>query len=132
MKILMAVTLIMLGTVWLFYATLMPNTAETRALSDAMQIEHDLYAWAAEKVSAGKLEESDLQEIFIDNYLLRLGGENRSRNFHEMIKNIAHSSPLPTWPGVVSIIVGVVGAVSSMIRSQTNRAKSCIQPRSAR
>ena len=82
----------------------------TRAISDGMQLELNLKNWMDEKVSEGRLQESDVNQIFPENYSLRFGGENPSRNFRQMIAEISKSSAPPTWPGVASILIGCIGA----------------------
>ncbi len=119
MKILMAITLILLGAIWSYYATINATMMQTRAMSDAMQMEADLQGWAANKVS-----ESELLEIFPENYSLRFGGESKNRNFRMMIKEIAASSAPPVWPGVASILIGLAGASSSF---RDNRNKNAEQ-----
>ena len=80
-----------------------------RAMSDAMQMEADLQRWAT-----GKVSESELIEIFPENYSLIFGGESKNRNFRRMIEEIAVSSAPPVWPGVASLLIGLAGAVSSI------------------
>ncbi len=75
-----------------------------------MQLEANLKGWASGKVSEGKLTESDVQEIFPENYSLRFGGENLNKNFREMVEHIAQSSAPPIWPGVAIVSVGVIAA----------------------
>jgi hypothetical protein len=121
MKALMVVTLILSGIVWLFYATMIPSMMRTRALSDAMQLEADLKRWAVEKVWEGKLDESDVQEIFPEQYALRFGGEHPDKNFREMIEHIAQSSAPPVWPGAFMILVGIIAGIRSASGSRTQR-----------
>jgi hypothetical protein len=82
-----------------------------RALSDAMQMEANLKAWATDKVS-----ESELLEIFPENYSLRFGGERKDRNFRKMIEDISIAGAPPLWPGLMSILVGLAGIVSTIFR----------------
>jgi hypothetical protein len=42
MKAIFVTTLIFLGGIWLFYATVVPLVMSTRAMSDAMQLESNL------------------------------------------------------------------------------------------
>ncbi len=84
-------------------------------MSDAMQMEADLQRWATDKVS-----ESELMDIFPENYSLRFGGESKNRNFRMMIEEIAVSSAPPVWPGVASILIGIAGA-SSSFRDKRNK-----------
>jgi hypothetical protein len=118
MKILMAISLILLGTIWSYYATINATMMRTRAMSNAEQMEADLQRWAISKVS-----ESELLEIFPENYSLRFGGESNNRNFREMIEAIAVSSAPPLWPGLVSILVGLVGALSGIRASPSKTAE---------
>jgi hypothetical protein len=115
MKTLMAITLILLGTMWSYYATFNATMMRARAMSDAMQMEADLQRWATDKVS-----ESELMDIFPENYSLRFGGESKNRNFRMMIEEIAVSSAPPVWPGVASILIGIAGA-SSSFRDKRNK-----------
>lgn len=82
-------------------------------MSDALQLEANLKAWAAEKMHDGKLQESDLTEIFPEGYSLRYGGEDPNKDFREMISDISQSSAPPVWPGVLSVLIGGAGAISS-------------------
>jgi hypothetical protein len=126
MKTLMILTLILLGGVWLFCASAVPMAMRTRAMSDAMQLESNLKGWATEKVSEGKLDESDLQDLFPEGYSLRFGGEHPSRNFREMIDHIAVSSAPPAWPGLFMIAIGIIGGIHSIYNAQTKKQnKSC-------
>ena len=118
MKTLMAITLILLGTMWSYYGTFNAKMMRIRAMSDAMQMEADLQRWATSKVS-----ESELLEIFPENYSLRFGGESKDRNFRMMIEEIAVSSAPPVWPGVVSILIGIAGA-SSSFRDKRNKKQN--------
>jgi hypothetical protein len=60
------------------------------------------------------VSESELIEIFPENYSLIFGGESKNRNFRRMIEEIAVSSAPPVWPGVASLLIGLAGAVSSI------------------
>jgi hypothetical protein len=120
MKGLMSATLIILGALWVFYATIIPAMMRTRALSDAMQLEANLKRWTSEKVYDGTLQESDVREIFPEGYALRFGGENPNKSFREMILDIARSSAPPAWPGVLSVLIGGAGAVS-YFRARNNK-----------
>jgi hypothetical protein len=115
MKTTMAITLILLGAIWSYYATIHAKVMRTRAMSDAMQMESDLQGWAT-----GKVSESELLEIFPENYSLRFGGESKNRNFRVMIEEIAVSSAPPVWPGVASILIGLAGA-STLFRNKRNK-----------
>ena len=106
MKALMAATLILFGAIWIFYSTVVPKMMRTRALSNAMQLEADLHRWLIDKVPS-----DDLEEMFSEDYALRLGGESQKRNFREMISNISQSSAPPAWPGFASLLIGVTGLV---------------------
>lgn len=85
-------------------------------MSDALQLEADLKRWLAEKVSEGKLDESDVQELFPQDSL-RFGGEHKNRNFLEMIDHIAQSSAPPVWPGEFMIGIGILGMAHSLFIS---------------
>src|SRR5690606_26043717 len=93
----------------------------TRAMSDAMQLEANLKAWATQKVSEGKLVESDVEELFPEGYSLRFGGEHPTQNFREMIDHIAISSAPPVWPGCFMIAIGILGVVHSICHPHSNR-----------
>jgi hypothetical protein len=118
MKILMAFTQIFLGAIWSYYASINTLVMRTRAMSDAMQMEADLQRWATSKVS-----ESELLEIFPENYSLRFGGESKNRNFRMMIEEIAVSSAPPIWPGVASILIGLAGVSSSFLDRRNKNAE---------
>jgi hypothetical protein len=109
MKTLLTITLILVGTIWSYYATFNVMMMRTRAMSDAMQMEVDLQRWAT-----GKVSDSELFEIFPENDSLVFGGESKNRNFRKMIEEIAISSAPPLWPGVASLLIGLAGAVSSI------------------
>ena len=115
MKGMMATTLVILGALWLYHATFIPKIMQTRAMSDARQLEANLQVWAEQKVHEGKLREDDVAGIFNDRYGLRLGGEKPNRNFREMIDDISQSSAPPGWPGVVALVVGIGGLVSCIM-----------------
>ncbi len=114
MKVLMASTLIVFGCVWLLYSMIMPSVNRSAALSNAMQLEANLEAWAYSKASQGKLNQNDIDEIFSEKRGLTLGGENPENSFQEMIKDIVYSSAPPIWPGVVAIFVGMLGVGYSL------------------
>lgn len=121
MKTLMIITLIVLGMLWVFFASAFPMAMRVGATSDAMQLERDLNVWATEKVAEGKLSESDVEEIFTEGYSLILGGERKDRNFREMIGHIAVSSAPPAWPGLVMILIGLLGAIHSIYLAFKNK-----------
>jgi hypothetical protein len=114
----MQVTLILLGTIWSYYASMNPRMMRVRAMSDASQMEADLKGWAMDKVS-----KSELLEIFPENYSLRFGGESKDKNFRMMIEEIAVSSAPPVWPGVVSILIGLAGAFSPFLDKRNKNAE---------
>ena len=87
----------------------MPSVNGTRAFSNTMQLEADLKAWTSEKASEGKLDQNDVHEIFSEEQVLRFGGGTSESNFHEMIEDIVYSSAPPVWPGVVALLVGILG-----------------------
>jgi hypothetical protein len=122
MKILMATTLVFFGALWSYYATLHATLMRSRALSDAMQMEASLKAWATNKVS-----ESELLEIFPENYSLRFGGERKDRNFRKMIEDISIAGTPPLWPGLMLILVGLAGVVSA-IRDKRNKSAEQARP----
>ncbi len=129
MKKIIVTTLILLGGIWLFYATIVPSVMRNRALSDAMQLEANLKGWASGKVAEGKLTESDVREIFPGSYSLRFGGENPSRNFREMVERNAQSSAPPIWPGVVIVSVAVITAFRLPSPTQAKQeAKQNVDP----
>ena len=121
MKALTVSTLIIFGGVWLYYTMFLASVARTSAMSDAMQLEADLIRWADDKIAEGKLKERDALEIFPKNNSLRFGGENPRRNFREMIEHTALISTPPLWPGVILVVVGVVGAFRLPSASQKKR-----------
>jgi hypothetical protein len=86
MKALMSATLITFGAIWIFHATLVPSVMRNRAASNAMGLETNLKRWTSEKVYDGKLQDSDVLEIFPEESALRFGGENPNKNFREMIE----------------------------------------------
>jgi hypothetical protein len=114
----MVIALILFGAIWCYYATFNATMMRTRAVSDAMQLEADLDRWVS-----GKVSESDRLQIFPQNYSLRFGGESKDKNFREMIEGVAVSSAPPVWPGVASILIGLVGAVSLIRGSQPKSAE---------
>ncbi|MBK1884704.1 hypothetical protein JIN85_19995 [Luteolibacter pohnpeiensis] len=114
MKMLMAATLVLFGAFWLFNATINRTVVRTNAISNAMQLEADLKKWAITKVDGGRLRESDVIEIFPEEYSLRFGGESRNRNFREMVSDIAQSGVPPLWPGVLVLLIGCLGAYTSV------------------
>jgi hypothetical protein len=118
MKALMAVVLILFGALWSYYATLNASMMQARAMSDARQMEADLKAWAMDKVS-----EPELLEIFPENYALRLGGERKDRNFRKMIEDISISSAPPLWPGLLSVLTGLIGLVSALRDNRNKRTE---------
>lgn len=124
----MATTLILLGGIWLHYATINPSIMRTRAMGDAAQLEMNLQRWAAGNISEGKLSENDVKEIFPDGYTLVFGGGNPNKDFREMIGDIAQSSAPPVWPGVVSIVLGFIGAVYSFRTSRNKQAEHLLSP----
>lgn len=95
-----------------------------RAASNAMGLETNLKRWTNEKVYDGKLQDSDVLEIFPEGAALRFGGENPNKNFREMISEIAQSSAPPTWPGVLAVLIGGAGAVSCFRASKTKQGSS--------
>lgn len=113
MKTILAISLIGLGFVWLWYGAIVPKIMRNRAGSDAGQVMSDLYAWGQQKVSEGDLEEGDLHELFPEGYgSLKFGGESRERNFQQMIQEIAGSSAVPVWPGIFAVVLGAAGLFS--------------------
>lgn len=98
-------------------------TARVSAWSDAAQFESRLHRWASEKVQAGRLGDSDVKEIFPESDSLRLGGEDPSKNFREMVSDIAVLSAPPVYPGIVSLLVGLGGLLSSLCCMPKNSAK---------
>jgi hypothetical protein len=125
MKALIIAAQILLGGIWLFYATIAPSAARTGAISDAMALENELAGWALGKVVEGKLTSSDIQEIFSEDYALRLGGESPKKNFHEMIEDIAGLSAPPIWPGIILIVIG--GVLSVLLPSTPTRKRMAEQ-----
>lgn len=119
MKTLMIATLILFGGFWLLYGTVASTAMRMRAMSDAMSLETHLKAWAAEKVSDGKLAGSDVEELFPEGDSLRFGGERPGRNFREMIDDIVVSSAPPVWPAWIMIAIGILGAILSIKRTPT-------------
>ena len=117
----MPTSLVLLGTIWLYYATINATMMRTRAMSDAMQMEADLKGWAM-----GKVSESELLDIFPENYSLRFGGEIKNRSFRMMIEEIAVSSAPPVWPGVASILIGLVGAFASLRDKRKKKAEQAV------
>lgn len=124
MKALMSTTLIVFGTIWVYYATIVPSMMRTRAVSNAMQLEANLKKWTTKKVLDGRLQDSDVQEIFLEGYALQFGGENPNKNFREMISDIARSSAPPIWPGVLSVLIGGAGAVSCFRARKNKQAQN--------
>lgn len=112
MKVLMSVTLILLGILWIYCAIFVPYVMHARAMSDAMHFEAALNSWAAGKVNDGKLQPSDIEEIFPEGRSLLIGGENANQNFEEMVENIAQSCAPADWPGILSVLIGAAGVVS--------------------
>lgn len=109
----MATTLILLGAFWILYSIVMPMAARANAYSHAAAFMSDLHEWALEKVQEGKLKDDDIDDIFPRGDSIRFGGENPKKNFHEMISDISVSSAPPVYPGIVAVIIGLLGLVSS-------------------
>ncbi|QQL44086.1 hypothetical protein [Sulfuriroseicoccus oceanibius] len=110
MKALVVTTFILLGGVWIFYATIVPSVMRVRAMSDAMAFQAALHRWASEKVVDGRLNEDDVKQIFPESYSLGIGGENSDHDFLAMIEHIAESSAPPVWPGAIMCAVGIAAA----------------------
>jgi hypothetical protein len=101
-----AITLILLGVLWLYWATVIPLTMEMRALSDAKSFQARLRTWVDETPA-----EADIHQLFTDRGTLRLGGERENQDFEAMIRHIATSSAPPWWPGAIAIVVGFISLV---------------------
>jgi hypothetical protein len=118
MKVLMPIILVLSASLWIVYATVGLKVARLRAMSDAMQVEASFKSWALAKISQGKLDERDVQELFPENDSLRFGGEHPDRSFRQMIDHIAQSSAPPLWPGVLMGAVGLVGILRCLFGSR--------------
>ena len=104
----------LLGAAWLYFSDFQPSVMRTRAVSDAMQLQADLHAWANTKQRAGKLTQEDIDEIFPESYILVFGGETSGRNFNDMIAAIATPRLMPTWPAIAAILIGFMGIVVNL------------------
>ena len=124
----MAVTLILFGAFWIFSATAVPMAMRVRAMSDAAQLESNLHAWASEKVQTGKLQDTDVKEIFPEGYALRMGGEDPSKSFREMISDIAVSSAPSVYLGYVCVAVGCIALLICGTRGPKHSAEQAVPP----
>ena len=115
------IALILLGVIWMFYSVALPMASETAAVSDAMQLESDLKNWADWKVREGKLRKEDVLEIYPEGYSLKLGGENPNHNFREMVADISTRNPLPIWPGLIALILGIMGLITTTRTSKADQ-----------
>jgi hypothetical protein len=104
----MPITLVLSAIIWIVYVTVGLKVARMAAMSEAMQVEAKLKSWASAKVSEGKLDESDVRELFPENESLRFGGEQPGRSFRQMIDHIAQAGAPPLWPGVFMMAVGSI------------------------
>jgi hypothetical protein len=102
------IILSILSMLWLFYAIPVKHAAMTSSVSHAMSLESDLKDWADQHANS-----EAVGEIFDHTYTLKLGGESKQKNFREMIRDISQKSAVPIWPGLVGLIVGIWGAISS-------------------
>jgi hypothetical protein len=118
MKVLMPIILVLSASLWIVYATVGLKVARLRAMSDAMQVEASFKSWASVKISEGKLDERDVQELFPEDDSLRFGGEDPGRSFREMIDHIAQLSAPPLWPGLLMGAVGLVGILRCLFGSR--------------
>ncbi len=110
-----------MSLVWVLHSSLEGTAAKTRGLSSAMQLEADLHRWATKNAS-----EEAVSEIFDGDRRLLLGGEHPTWTFREMIEHIATDAVLPSWPGLVGIIFGVVGLFwGRNSKEQILQNKSC-------
>src|SRR5690606_4341684 len=98
MKYVTAIALILLGLVWLFFSVPDRPAGETRALSHAIEFEYKLQEWMMAKEAEGKLDESDIREVFTESGAIKFGGENPEEDFRSMVKGIASDSILPSTP----------------------------------
>ena len=114
----MPITLVLSAIIWIVYVTVGLKVARMAAMSEAMQVEANLKSWASAKVSQGKLNESDVREVFPENESLRFGGEQPGRSFRQMIDHIAQSGAPPLWPGVLMGAVGLVGILRCLFGSR--------------
>jgi hypothetical protein len=123
MKLIMALYLVLIGLILVFYASL-TQAADLSASSDAAQFEFRWKTWADSKVEAGKLERSDVEELFPDGQRLRFGGENPDRDFRQMISHISRKSVPPAWIGISSLLLGVAGVISCVRSLLAKQAKA--------
>jgi len=93
-----------MSIIWMWHSSFEVTAAKTRGLSSAMQLEADLNRWATENAS-----KEALSEIFDEDRKLLLGGEHPSWTFREMVEHIAIDAVPPSWPGLVGLILGVIG-----------------------
>lgn len=99
-----AIWLIIISLFWIGYVEFESKAAESRALSNARQIEKDIFIWASTHAS-----EAAVSEIFDENRKLNLGGEHPTWSFSMMIKHISTDIIPPMWPAFVSLIIGGYG-----------------------
>ena len=104
--------LLVLGLLWLFYAIPLQKAHESAAISDAMQLESDLKAWA--ETHAGK---AAVDELFEDGDALKLGGESNEQDFRGMIRTIVKTNSIPIWPGLIATLLGA----ATLFKSQPSQ-----------
>lgn len=104
MKSLPSVWLIFMSIVWMFHSSLEGTAAKTRGLSSATQLEADLHRWATQHAS-----NEAVSQIFDEGRQLLLGGEHPTWTFREWIEHIATDAVPPSWPGLVGLMLGVLG-----------------------
>ncbi len=98
------IILLLFGLLWVVYAIPVRSANETGAVSNAMQLEHDLRIWANQHA-----DEDAVDEIFGPDNKLLLGGEFRNRDVQQMIRATVARSSIPAWPGWLAIISALIG-----------------------
>jgi hypothetical protein len=104
MKILPSVWLIVMSAIWHLHGSLEGAAAKSRGLSNALQLEADLYRWAETNAP-----QEAVREIFDEDRRLLLGGDHPTWTFRQMTEHLATDSVPPLWPAVVGYVLGIVG-----------------------
>ena len=100
--------LILIGLLWIYYATLHAGIMQSRAVSNAMQMAGDLGGWAQLKTSQGRLSPREVKEILSEEEgTLRFSMQNRNWNLVQMVVEVSDSASPPVWPGIIAVLVGV-------------------------
>ena len=118
MKILPSIWLIVMSAIWHLHGSIAGAAAKSRGLSNAMQLEADLYRWAetnAPKKAVG--------EIFDEDGRLLLGGEHPTWTFRQMTEHLTTDSVPPLWPAFVGYALGLAGLRASTAKDEPKNAQ---------